>query len=153
MGTNFDKLKINCPYLGAQNYFRDGAMNIDNIIDPSFSPDPAYEPNYAKSTSPHEDPLYEESWFPVAGYAWRGDLYDGDLTADFAMPGEIYNLQNDAVKTEIAQNLAGDLALTRDDVQVAMMRLFYQADSDYFMRVALALGRSTRIEDYMVAKK
>lgn len=135
LGTNFDQIPINAPYMAKTGtYRRDGFMNANG----NQGNLPNYQPNSVEF-SPAEAVEGRMKAFDVTSTAGH---YAYQVTAqDFEQTGMLYRAVMDAEeKEDLVQNLAGSLKKAEKFIQERQLQLFYRSDPEYGTRVATALG-------------
>jgi catalase len=133
LGGNYGLLPINYPHARqAMNYQRDGAMRCDNNGGSSVN----YEPN--SFDSPKEAPQHKEPPFSISGNADRTALERNN--DDFVQAGELYRLMKEDEKVRLVDNLVDSMKSAKREFQLRQVLHFYNADSEYGIRVAQGLG-------------
>ncbi|GGG74003.1 catalase [Paenibacillus radicis (ex Gao et al. 2016)] len=135
LGANYLNIPVNCPYAPARNHQRDGAMTM------SADPSPVnYEPNSA-SDSPKEDAAYKDSYAPLQGSAGRQRI---DKTDDFTQAGDRYLSLTPELRSNLVNNLIGDLSQTSEDIQLRAVCNFFRANVELGTRLSEGLGVDIR---------
>ncbi|XP_071970502.1 catalase-like [Engystomops pustulosus] len=121
IGSNFAQLRVNCPIAPVKNYHRDGAMTYNNQ---------GSAVNYYPNTSggPAPDPLYKETPYHICAEVNRNQEEDADHCTQ---PRILYQSLSAAHKQRLACNLAGDVYLTRKDIQDRVIEIFSKVDPDF----------------------
>jgi len=134
LGTNFERLPINCPHAAKVNnpYQRDGAMRYDD----NGGGDPNYEPN--SMGGPKADPSYAEPPLKISGDADRYEQKRG-VDDDYIQPGNLFRLMSAEEQQRLCANIAGTLGKVPKDLQEKMVAHFTKADPAYGGGVAKAL--------------
>jgi len=125
LGTNFEKLPINCPHAAkTMNYQRDGHM----VFDENGGNNPNYEPN--DFNGPKESPEYLDPPLKISGNA---DYYDQKrgVDDDYVQPGNLFHLLPDDEKNRLFEAIASSLSKVPEYIQKKMLKHFYKADENY----------------------
>lgn len=134
LGTNHQQIEVNRPKVDVNHYQRDGYMAVNG----NGGSKPNYEPN--SMDGPVADSSVKISPFEVEGMA---DSVMHDSEDYYSQPGDLYRLMSEDEKTRLVQNFADHMRpVTRDDIKLRQIELFYKADPDWGERVAKDLGLS-----------
>ena len=142
LGPNFLQLEINKPLEDPKNYNSDSWNSAGNKR--FENPDVNYQPS-SKATL-KEDPQYKQSETTLKNVTITQKKIT--KTNDFAQAGDFYRSLSKQEQDNLIKNLKGDLGQVTDkNIQMKMIGYFYQADSDFGMRIAKELGFSQK--DFM----
>jgi hypothetical protein len=145
LGPNFQQLKINQPLEDPKNYNSDSWNSAGNKR--FENPDVNYQPS--EKSGLVEDEQYKQSETTLTNVTITQKKIT--KTNDFAQPGDFYRSLTKDQQDNLIKNLSGDLGQVTDkNIQMTMIGYFYQADRDYGMRIAEALGFSAK--DFMKKK-
>ena len=134
LGVNHQQIPVNRPKAEVNNYQRDGYMAVNG----NGGSKPVYEPNSVNG--PVEDPVSKISPFEVEGMA---DSVAYDSEDHYTQPGDLYRLMSEDEKSRLVKNFADHMRpVTRDDIKLRQIEIFYKADPDWGERVAKELGLS-----------
>lgn len=133
LGVNYDALPVNKPRCPVHTYNRDGAMRFDGNEGGAVN----YEPN--SFGGPREDGAGAEPPLALDGAAARYDHRDGN--DDYAQPGALFRLMDDAARGRLCANIAAAMAEVPDDIVERQLAHFDRADADYGAGVRRALGK------------
>jgi catalase len=132
LGPNYAMLPVNSPKgAAANNYQRDGAMNIVS----------SGAPNYYPNTfdGPQPDPAAAEPELALSGKMVR-QAYNHP-NDDFVQAGDLYRkAMNAEDRAHLVSNIVGHLSHAQKRLQRRQTALFYKADPEYGARVAADLG-------------
>lgn len=104
LGVNYKQIPVNRPTCPVRSYSKDGAMRVDNVTDPVYSPNSKGGPR-ASGTC-----------FPEARWAAEGDMVRNAYTLhadddDFGQAGTlIRKVMDDDARARLVDNVAGHLA-------------------------------------------
>jgi catalase len=129
IGSNYQQLPVNKPRCPFHHYQRGGAMNSDNNSQVN------YEPN--QFNGPVEDPAYRDAPRAVSGMVDRHNHRDGN--DDYQQAGDLFRLMTAAQQQHLVENIVGSLSQAPRDIQLAQVKHFLLADSQYGMAIAKGL--------------
>lgn len=133
LGSNFQQLSINKPQGKMMNNNQDGALSTRGRTG-----DVNYEPSRSNDKSYLDDNKYRYSKRPLSGTTMQQVIAKTD---NFTQAGELYRSYSESEKTNLIANMSGDLGQVKDKrIIYKMVSHFYQADTDYGIRLAKALG-------------
>ncbi|MDL4841158.1 catalase [Aquibacillus rhizosphaerae] len=135
IGANHEALPINRAKSEVNNYQRDGYMRFDGNGGGSVN----YEPNSVDG--PKETPENNITPFEVSGFA---DSVAYDSEDHFSQPGNLFrNVMSDEERAHTIQNFADHLSgVTREEIKLRQISLFYKVDPELGTGVAEKLGLS-----------
>ena len=133
LGANYQQLPINCPYATkVRNHQRDGPGTFDNQGSALN-----YEPN--SFSGPVPNPKFAISPFKISGNAIR--MRTQHRNDDFFQPGQLYSkVMNDQARTNLVNNLIGNLKGAKTFLQERQTKIFYKVNAEYGTRIAKGLG-------------
>jgi catalase len=132
VGPNYLQLPVNRPLAPVSNDNIDGAMQSV-----ARQGDVNYEPTSAAG-EPAEQPAFRYSQYPVTGMTQQRPI---DKQDNFRQAGEFYRALSEHDQDDLIKNLAADIGrIENEQIKDAMIGHFYQADKDYGVRLAKAVG-------------
>jgi len=142
LGPNFLQLEVNKPLEEPNNYNSDSWNSAGNKR--FVNPDVNYQPSSKAALA--EDPQYKQSEIALSNVIITQKKIS--KTNDFAQAGDFYRMLSKQQQENLIKNLSGDLgAVTDKNIQKTMIGHFYQADRNFGMALAKALGFSQK--DFM----
>lgn len=130
LGANHQQLPVNRPKVDVVNYNQNGAGNISNT-----QSDINYQPNYE---GVKEDAAARRSSTPLVGQVQQIAI---NKQLNFAQAGQLYRDFSESERTNLINNLSGDLsAVNNKKTQHKMLSHFYKADAEYGMRLTEAVN-------------
>lgn len=130
LGANYEQLKVNRPLNEVKNYERDGFMSQGH------GPEVNYEPN--SKNGPVEDHSARIHGDQLEGPTGNYEAYETD---NFSAAGDLYNVMGEDEKQRLVKTIKENLGVVDDEnIKILETKQFYQADPDYGIRVAKALG-------------
>ncbi len=131
LGANFHMIPVNAPKNDADNYQRDGYMNMHVHGAPNYFPNSFDGPAPSASFNPPA--------IKVEGYADRHEFVLTD--DDFVQAGDLYaKVLSDYDRANLVKNIAAHLGNAQQRIQLRQAAVFYKANADYGTRVAQAIG-------------
>ncbi len=127
LGVNHTALPVNSARGSkVSNYGRDGAMRFDGNCGRAKN----YEPNSANGPVESGKELYKPIEIHGLAGSQKQTLHRDD--SDFVQAGELYRLMSEAEKSRLIENIAGQLAMVKNqEVVERSISFFAKADSDY----------------------
>ncbi|MCG9734678.1 catalase [Pseudoalteromonas shioyasakiensis] len=130
LGANHQQLPINRAKVEVVNYNQDGAMNFGHTTS-----NVNYQPSHENV---QENPIARKAQTKLAGYVQQAAI---KKQQNFAQAGVLYQSFSKQQRTNLINNLAGDLGKVKDSkVKHIMLSHFYKADTEYGMRLTKAVG-------------
>ena len=134
LGVNHHQIPVNAPRCPVHSYHRDGAMRIDGNHGSTIG----YEPNNQGEWQ--QQPEYAEPPLSLTGTASNWDhRLDDDY---FSQPGNLFRLMTSEQKQALFDNTTASIGGATVEVQKRHITNCLQADADYGMGIATALGVS-----------
>jgi len=133
LGPNYHLLPVNAPKNATENsYQRDGPMRTD----PNGGGGPNYWPN--SFNGPEPGISAKEPAIEISGQADRYEyMHPND---DFVQPGNLYSdVLTDQDRENLAGNITSHLGGAQKRIQLRQTALFFKADPDYGLKVAIGL--------------
>lgn len=142
LGPNFLQLEVNKPLEEPNNYNSDSWNSAGNKR--FENPDVNYQPSSKAALA--VDPQYKQSETTLSNVTITQKKIS--KTNDFDQAGDFYRTLTKQQKENLIKNLSGDLgAVTDKNIQKTMIGHFYQANRNFGMALAKALGFSQK--DFM----
>ena len=133
LGTNYASIPVNAPKCMVNTYHKDGPMRVDGNNGSRIQ----FEPNNHgewQQTGMQEPPLSPYS-ADIYRYDYRSD--DDDYYTD---PGALFRLMSPEQKQALFDNTARDMNGVSKDIMLKHIKHCMNADKDYGLGVAKALG-------------
>jgi catalase len=135
LGANHQQLPINRAKVEVVNYNQDGAMNYGNTTH-----NVNYQPSHENVS---EDPIARRSQTKLKGFVQQAAI---KKQQNFAQAGVLYQSFSNQERTNLVNNLAGDLGKVQNSsVKHKMLSHFYKADTDFGMRITKAVNGNINI--------
>lgn len=132
LGINHHQIPINRPLAEVNNGYRDGYMRVDGNAGGEVN----YEPN--SFNGPAEDPNAKISPFEVSGEA-QSVAYNSD--DHYTQAGDLYRLMSADEKDRLIKAFANHMKpVTKDEIKLRQIEIFYKADPEFGERIAEAIG-------------
>ncbi len=129
LGVNYETLPVNKPHVEVNSYSRDGYMSSHQSTEVNYEPNSFDGPTQVNEAQTHGEQLEGE----VGSYPMNDDY--------FSAAARLYKLMTEAEKEHLIETIRINLSqVTRDDIKIRQLNLFYKVDEDYGKRVADALG-------------
>jgi catalase len=129
LGANHQQLPINRAKVDVVNYNQDGAMNYGNTTS-----NVNYQPSHENVV---EDASARRSNTQLNGFVQQAAI---KKQQNFEQAGVLYRGFSKQERTNLVNNLAGDLGNVKDsNVKHKMLSYFYKADSEYGTRLTKAV--------------
>jgi catalase len=142
LGANHQQLPINRAKVEVVNYNQDGAMNYGNTTS-----NVNYQPSHENVA---ENPIARRSNTELKGYVQQAAI---KKQQNFAQAGVLYRSFSKQERTNLVNNLAGDLGKVKDSkVMHKMLSHFYKADSEYGTRLTNAVNGDMKQVKQLAAK-
>ena len=142
LGANHQQLPINRAKVEVVNYNQDGAMNYGNTTS-----NVNYQPSHENVA---ENPIARRSNTELKGYVQQAAI---KKQQNFAQAGALYRSFSKQERTNLVNNLAGDLGKVKDSkVMHKMLSHFYKADSEYGTRLTKAVNGDMKQVKQLAAK-
>lgn len=142
LGANHQQLPINRAKVEVVNYNQDGAMNYGNTTS-----NVNYQPSHENVA---ENPIARRSSTVLKGYVQQAAI---KKQQNFAQAGVLYRSFSKQERTNLVNNLAGDLGKVKDSkVMHKMLSHFYKADSEYGTRLTNAVNGDMKQVKQLAAK-
>lgn len=128
LGANYEQLTANRPKNNVHNYERDGAM-AQNQLGVNYEPNSLDGPTENRQAEIHGDELAGNT----GNYPLDNDYYSA--------AGKLYRLLKSDEKARLIENIKLNLGQVKDiNIKIREVKQFYQADTEYGIQVAEALG-------------
>ncbi len=135
LGTNYQALPVNQSITATEHYQRDGAMRFDG----NFGSMDNYEPNSFNGPSEFEN--RDRILGPPLEINGNADFYNSHLdNDDYTQAGNLYRLFDNDQKERTAENIAGALSSSKNDIKKRMVDHFAKCDSDLGERLQKKLN-------------
>jgi len=135
LGTaNYQNIPVNCPYRAkVSNYYRDGVFATDN-----GGAEVNYEPN--SRHGPKEAP--QTSWARSEISGATGRFLHNHPNDDTEQPRNLFRkVMNDEQRATLINNIVGHMkGVTKEEIKITAIRVFYKCDPDWGARIAKGLG-------------
>ncbi|KAI8066276.1 catalase [Gilbertella persicaria] len=136
LGVNYHQIPINRPRVPVNNYQRDGFMAVED----NGGSAPNYGPN--SMGGPVQNNIIGSTFAPEEIEGMTGRFSYQVTDDDFVQPGNLYRLMSDEDKNDLADSIAEELAVCKQEIVDKAMNMFERADPDYRSRVEKALAKS-----------
>lgn len=133
LGVNHHQIPVNAPRCPVHSYHRDGAMRVDS----NHGGRKGYEPNSLGEWQQQDQ--YREPALSLQGEAYNWD-YREDDDDYFSQPGKLFRLMSSEQQQLLFENTARSIAGASVEVQRRHIANCSQADAQYGLGVAAALG-------------
>ncbi len=141
LGANHQQLPINRAKVEVVNYNQDGAMNYGNT-----QSNVNYQPSQENVA---ENPIARRSQTQLKGYVQQAAI---KKQQNFAQAGVLYRGFSKQERTNLINNLAGDLGKVQNSsVKHKMLSHFYKADSEYGTRLTKAVKGDIKMVKQLAA--
>ena len=141
LGANHQQLPINRAKVEVVNYNQDGAMNYGNT-----QSNVNYQPSQENVA---ENPIARRSNTELKGFVQQAAI---KKQQNFAQAGVLYRGFSKQERTNLINNLAGDLGKVQNSsVKHKMLSHFYKADSEYGTRLTKAVNGDIKMVKQLAA--